>query len=84
MDEKQLTLVEEGLNLLIKKFALNNNEGDIERLKAVQEAKLAIRKVILSLAIKGEIKEIVPIVEKDKGHGWEVTDSDNTTTRYHA
>lgn len=84
MDEEQLALVEEGLNLLIKKFKLNENPGDLERMKAAQDAKLAIRKVILSVAIKGDIKDIVPVLEGGKGAGWEVTDFNNKTIRYHA
>jgi hypothetical protein len=84
MDEEQLALVEEGLNLLIKKFKNNTNEGDLERMKAAQDAKLAIRKVMLSLAIKGDIKDIVPVVENGKGAGWEVTDTNHKIIRYHA
>lgn len=84
MDEEQLALVEEGLNLLIKKFKRNANEGDLQRMKAVQDAKLAIRKVMLSLAIKGDIKDIVPVIETGKGAGWEVTDFDDKIVRYHA
>jgi len=84
MDEEQLALVEEGLNLLIKKFKRNASEGDLQRMKAAQDAKVAIRKVILSLALKGDIKDIVPVIEKGKGAGWEVTDFDDRTIRYHA
>ncbi len=84
MDEEQLALVEEGLNLLIKKFKLNENPGDLERLKAAQDAKLAIRKVILSVAIKGDIKDICPVIEGGKGAGWEVTDFNDKIIRYHA
>lgn len=84
MDEEQLALVEEGLNLLIKKYKRNNQEGDLVRMKAAQDAKLAIRKVMLSLAIKGDIKDIVPVLENGKGAGWEVTDFDDKIIRYHA
>lgn len=84
MDEEQLAMVEEGLNLLIKKYKRNENEGDLRRMKAAQDAKLAIRKVMLSLAIKGDIKDIVPIIESGKGAGWEVTDFQNKIVRYHA
>ena len=84
MDEEQLALVEEGLNLLIKKYRRNTHEGDLRRMKAAQDAKLAIRKVMLSLAIKGDIKDIVPVLENGKGAGWEVTDFDNKIIRYHA
>jgi hypothetical protein len=84
MDEEQLALVEEGLNLLIKKFKKNLEPGDLERLKAAQDAKLAIRKVMLSVAVKGDIKDIVPVIERGRGAGWEVTDFDNKIIRYHA
>ncbi len=84
MDEEQLALVEEGLNLLIKRFKMNLKPGDQKRLKAAQDAKVAIRKVMLSVAVKGDIKGISPVVEGGKGAGWEVTDFDNKTVRYHA
>lgn len=84
MDEEQLALVEEGLNLLIKRYKRNVNPGDLERMKAAQDAKLAIRKVILSVAIKGDIKDIVPVLESHKGAGWEVTDFNDRTVCYHA
>jgi len=83
MDEEQLALVEEGLNLLIKKYKRNINPGDLERLKAAQDAKMAIRKVMLSVAVKGDIKDIIPVIEDKKGAGWEVTDFDNKIIRYH-
>lgn len=84
MDEEQLALVEEGLNLLIQKFKRNENEGDLIRMKATQDAKVAIRKVMLSLAIKGDIKDIVPVISTGKGAGWEVTDFQNKVVCYHA
>jgi hypothetical protein len=84
MDEEQLALVEEGLNLLIKRFKRNTHPGDLERMKAAQDAKLAIRKVMLSVAVKGDIKDIVPVLEGGKGAGWEVTDFDDKIIRYHA
>lgn len=84
MDEEQLALVEEGLNLLIKRFKQNHNEGDKLRLQATIDAKKAIRKVILAVAIKGDIKEINPVRAHDKGAGWEVMDFNNKVIRYHA
>jgi hypothetical protein len=84
MDEEQLALVEEGLNLLIKKYRRNTHEGDLQRMKAAQDAKVAIRKVMLSLAIKGDIKDISPVLENGKGAGWEVTDFEDKIVRYHA
>jgi hypothetical protein len=84
MDEEQLALVEEGLNLLIQKYKRNEYPGDVQKLQATQDAKVAIRKVMLSVAIKGDIKDIVPIIERGKGAGWEVTDFENKIVRYHA
>ena len=84
MDEEQLALVEEGLNLLLQKYKRNEKEGDLKRAQAVMDAKVAIRKVMLSVAIKGDIKEIIPIIEGGKGAGWEVTDFNNKVMRYHA
>lgn len=84
MDEEQLALVEEGLNLLLQKYKLNQNKDDRRRMQAVMDAKIAIRKVMLSVAIKGDIKDIVPVIEGGKGAGWEVTDFDDRVVRYHA
>lgn len=84
VDEEQLALVEEGLNLLIKKYKKNQNDGDLKRMQAVMDAKIAIRKVMLSVAIKGDIKDITPVLEGGKGAGWEVTDFENKVVRFHA
>jgi hypothetical protein len=84
MDEEQLALVEEGLNLLIQKFKKNEIEGDLERVQIALDAKVAIRKVMLSVAIKGDIKDIIPVIETGRGAGWEVTDFENKIMRYHA
>lgn len=84
MDEEQLALVEEGLNLLIQKYKRNEQPGDLQKMQAAMDAKVAIRKVMLSVAIKGDIKDIVPIIERGKGAGWEVTDFENKVVRYHA
>ena len=84
MDEEQLAMVEEGLNLLIQKYKKNQNDGDLTRMQAVMDAKIAIRKVMLSVAIKGDIKDIIPVLVGGKGAGWEVTDFDNKVVRYHA
>lgn len=82
MNEEQLNMVEAGLNLLIKKFKLNKNPGDLDRMKAATEAKAAIRKVILNAAIKGEIKDIAPVKVKGQGYGWEVVESNDRLVRY--
>ncbi len=84
MDEEQLNLVEEGLNLLIKKYKLNLNPGDLDRMKAAQEAKAAIRKVILNAAMKGTVKAIMPIKENNRGFGWEVIEANDRIVRYTA
>jgi hypothetical protein len=84
VDEEQLALVEEGLNLLMQKYKKNENPGDLERYKAVVDAKVAIRKVMLSVAIKGDIKDISPVIEDHRGAGWEVTDFQDRIIRYHA
>lgn len=84
MDEEQLALVEEGLNLLLQKYKQNQDKDDRRRMQAVMDAKIAIRKVMLSVAIKGDIKDIVPVLEGGKGAGWQVTDFDDRVVRYHA
>ena len=84
MDEEQLALVEEGLNLLLQKYKQNQSADDRRRVKAVMDAKIAIRKVMLSVAIKGDIKDIVPVIEAGRGAGWEVTDFEDKVVRYHA
>ena len=83
MDEEQLALVEEGLSLLIKKYKQNLEDGDTRRMKQTQDAKTAIRKVILAQAIKGRIKDIIPILENGKKAGWEVVDHNNKVIRYY-
>jgi hypothetical protein len=85
MDDDQLELVEEGLANLLKQFKQNLDEGDLRRLKVTQDAKTAIRKVILAAAIKGRIKVIIPIIIDD-GHkaGWEVVDHNDKVIRYYA
>lgn len=85
MDEEQLVLVEEGLAKLLKKYKQNLADDDKRRLKVTQDAKTAIRKVILAVAIKGKIKEINPVLN-DSGTkaGWEVIDGNNKVIRYFA
>jgi hypothetical protein len=83
MNEEQLMLVEEGLAKMLKRFKQNTNADDTRRLKATQDAKTAIRKVILAVAIKGDIKEITPI-QSDNGIkiGWEVIDKNDKIIKY--
>ncbi len=84
MNEEELRLVESGLSGLLKRYKLNLREGDLNRMKATQDAKVAIRKVILSVSVKGSVKDIVPILEGRFGAGWEVTDHQNKKIRYYA
>ncbi len=83
MNEEQLMLVEEGLAKLMKRYKQNLDVDDARRLKAAQDAKTAIRKIILAVAIKGDIKEINP-VQSENGHkiGWEVTDKNDKIVKY--
>ncbi len=83
MNEEQLMLVEEGLALLMSRFKKNSQKDDARRLKLTTEAKSAIRKVILSVAIKGDVKSINPIeIDGGKKIGWEVTDFNNKVIKY--
>ena len=85
MNEEQFALVEEGLAKLLKKFKQNLHEDDNRRMKVTQQAKTAIRKVILAVAIKGKIKDINPIInEAGTKAGWEVIDSNDKVVRYYA
>ncbi len=84
MDEENLILVEQGLVELIKKYKQNLREGDLERAKAAQDAKVAIRKIILSVAIKGDIKDIIPVIEDKKGAGFQIIDCNDKTILYYA
>ncbi len=83
MNEEQLMLVEEGLAKMLKRFKQNLDSDDARRLKATQDAKTAIRKVILAVAIKGDIKVINPI-QSENGYkiGWEVVDKNDKTVKY--
>ncbi len=82
MNEEQLALVEEGLNLLIKKYRLNLVEGDHERLRAAMDAKIALRRVILAVAVNGNIKDIIPTNEDKTATGWLVQDLNDKLIRY--
>lgn len=84
MNETELSRVETLLDELLKKYKRNEHEDDMYRVQAVLDAKSAIRKVILSVALRGDIKDIIPIIEMGKGAGWEVTDYSNKIVRYHA
>lgn len=84
MNEEQLHLVEEGLDLLFNKLNESSSEDEKWKLQAILQARKAIKKVILSLALKGDIKDITPFIEDDRSVGWMVTDSKNTMIRYSA
>lgn len=74
MDEEQLNLVEEELNKLIRRFKRNNTTKDQIRLNATIDAKNAIRKVTLLVALSGSLKSIKPIFDRKRGTGWEIVD----------
>lgn len=85
MNEEQLMLVEEGLSKLLKQYKMNLKPDDARRLKVTQDAKMAIRKVILAVAIKGDVKDIIPLLaEDDIKIGWEVVDKNNKIIKYFA
>lgn len=84
MNEEELHLVEEGLTSLFLKFNESANVDEKWKAEAVIQARKAIKKVILSLALKGDIKDIAPYIENDRSVGWLVTDSKNSTIRYTA
>lgn len=81
MDEEDLMMVEEQLNLLIKKFKKNLSDRDPYRTMATLDAKKAMRRVILIAAIHGKIKKIRPIFDKKKGIGWDIIDGQNIARR---
>lgn len=75
--------VAKGLEVLMKKYKLNASPGDKERYEATKQAHAAIRKVILTMEIKGDILNITPIKKGDKC-GWTVIDSENNSKNYSA
>lgn len=74
MNEQSLAIVEELLNQLIKKFKLNNSPRDTIRIRATEDAKGAIRRVMLMAAVHGDLRSIKPLFDGKKGFGWEVVD----------
>lgn len=84
MNEEQLMLVERGLSKLARRYRQNLNDGDKRRLKYTLDAKIAIRKVILAVAIKGSLKDISPFIENGHRAGWEVIDKNDRVLRYYA
>jgi hypothetical protein len=75
--------VAKGLEVLMKKYRLNASPGDKERYEATKQAHAAIRKVILTMEIKGDILDITPIKKGDRC-GWAVIDLENNTKNYGA
>ena len=69
-----LNEVSQGLTLLMEKFQKNSTEGDLRRLSATIQAHRALRRVILTMEIKGDILNISPLRRGNK-YGWVVTDS---------
>lgn len=85
MNEEQLMIVEEGLAKLLKRYKMNLKPDDARKLKVTQDAKMAIRKVILAVAIKGDVKDIIPVFADDSVKiGWEIVDKNDKTVKYFA
>lgn len=82
MDEEELIKVEDGLNFLLAKFSKKPNCE--HKLAAIKDAKSAIRRVILSVAIKGNLKNIVPYFDPEKGLGWKIIDAYNEVLYYYS
>lgn len=82
---KQETLEEvcAGLEALMKKYKQNQVKGDRERLEATKQAHAALRKVILTCTIKGEVLGISPVKNGEK-YGWFVIENDLTQKSYNA
>lgn len=72
-----------GLEVLMKKYKQNQVKGDRERLEATKQAHAALRKVILTCTIKGEVQAIAPIKNGEK-YGWFVVENDLTQKSYSA
>lgn len=70
-----------GLEVLIKKYKRNLEKGDRERLDATKQAHAALRKVILTCSIKGEVQAIAPIKKGEK-YGWFVVENDLSQKNY--
>ncbi|EQC45719.1 hypothetical protein [Bacteriovorax sp. Seq25_V] len=72
-----------GLEEMMKKFKRNQVAGDKERYEATKQAHAALRKVILTMTIKGDIQSISPIQNGSK-YGWAVIDAENSLKNYSA
>lgn len=81
--QDELQKVCDGLQVLIKQFKKNSRPGDKERLKATEQAHTALRKVILVMAIQGDLKNISPIKNGDKC-GWTTVALDGSCKNYSA
>lgn len=77
MDEDELIKLEHGIDLLIKKYKQNLDKNDSYRLACCLDAKKAIRRIILNVAINGTFKYITPILDKKKGAGFQIINSNN-------
>ncbi|EQC49848.1 hypothetical protein [Bacteriovorax sp. DB6_IX] len=73
--------VAKGLEVLMKKYKLNAVPGDKERYEATKKAHTALRKVILTMEIKGDIQTLSPI-KNGKKFGWMVIDLENNSKNY--
>lgn len=74
MKDSELNSVEDGLNRLIARYKKNSDTKDAVRLSAALDAKKALRKIILIVAVTGNLQSIKPIFSKKQGAGWEIID----------
>ncbi len=72
-----------GLEEMMKKYKRNQIPGDKDRYDATKQAHAALRKVILTTTIKGDIQSISPI-QNGKKYGWAVIDNDSNLKNYSA
>ncbi|OIQ19200.1 MAG: hypothetical protein BM556_07900 [Bacteriovorax sp. MedPE-SWde] len=83
MTKETIEDIAKGLEALMKKYRRNAIPGDKERYDATKQAHTAIRKVIMTMEIKGDIRDIAPIKKGEKC-GWTVTDMENNLKNYGA
>lgn len=78
-----LETVCKGLEMLMKKYKHNSMPGDKEKYEATKQAHMALRKVVLTMTIKGDIINIVPQKNGQK-YGWSVLEGDSNMKNYSA
>ena len=79
--QDELQKVCDGLQVLMKQYKNNSRPGDKDRYKATEQAYAALRKVILVMAIQGDLKMIAPIKQGDKC-GWKTVSVDGICKNY--